>query len=65
MKHCRELLHIRNHLIGKGKELIMKEVKHPCIGCIYFAACGSTTRTEPCAGRVTKSEKAKENKNEN
>lgn len=38
--------------------------KHPCIGCIYFAQCGSTTRTEKCYGRVTKSEKAKE-ENEN
>lgn len=34
-------------------------IKHPCIGCIYFAKCGSTTRTEKCYGRVTKSEKAK------
>lgn len=32
-------------------------VKRPCIGCIYFAQCGSTTRTEKCYGRVTKSEK--------
>ena len=38
----------------------MENVKKPCIGCIYFAACGSTTRTMPCKGRVTKSEKAKE-----
>ncbi len=38
--------------------------KRPCIGCIYFAQCGSTTRTEPCEGRMTKSEKAnKENEN--
>lgn len=29
-------------------------VKHPCIGCIYFRVCGSTTRTEPCEGRQTK-----------
>ena len=35
-------------------------VKKPCIGCIYFAACGSTTRTMPCKGRITKSRKAKE-----
>lgn len=35
-------------------------VKKPCIGCVYFAACGSTTRTEPCKGRITKSRKAKE-----
>lgn len=32
-------------------------VKHPCIGCNYFKACGSTTRTMPCKGRVTKSQK--------
>lgn len=31
-------------------------VSKPCIGCIYFDACGSTTRTEPCDGRKTKSE---------
>lgn len=37
-----------------------KPVKKPCIGCIYFKACGSTTRTEPCAGRVTKRQKEKE-----
>ena len=41
-----------------------KNVKRPCIGCIYFAACGETTRTMPCAGRITKTEakKAKERK---
>lgn len=32
----------------------MKPVKHPCINCIYFKACGSTTRTMPCNGRETK-----------
>lgn len=32
------------------------EVKKPCIGCVYFKACGSTTRTEPCKGRKTKKE---------
>ena len=41
----------------------MKEhVTHPCINCIYFKACGSTTRTMPCEGRMTKSEKKKESK---
>ena len=30
--------------------------KHPCIGCIYFKACGENTRTAPCNGRMTKSE---------
>ncbi len=39
-------------------------VEHPCIGCIYFAQCGSMTSTEKSYGRVTKSEKSKE-KNEN
>ena len=32
---------------------------HPCIGCIYFKACGETNRTMPCEGRLTKSEKKK------
>ena len=31
-------------------------VKKPCIGCVYFDSCGSTTRTVPCDGRKTKSE---------
>lgn len=30
---------------------------HPCVGCIYYKECGSTTRTEKCEGRVTKSQK--------
>ena len=38
----------------------MKTVKHPCIGCIYFKACGNTNRTVLCDGRMTKSQKAKE-----
>lgn len=38
----------------------MKQTKHPCIGCIYFKACGETTRTMPCEGRMTKSQKKKE-----
>jgi hypothetical protein len=38
----------------------MKQPKHPCINCIYFKACGETTRTMPCKGRMTKSEKKKE-----
>ena len=29
----------------------MSNVKRPCIGCIYFEACGSATRTQPCDGR--------------
>lgn len=36
--------------------------KKPCIGCVYFATCGSTTRTEPCKGRKTKREQSKANK---
>ena len=38
-------------------------VKKPCIGCIYFESCGSTTRTEPCKGRMTKREKKQEERN--
>ena len=34
--------------------------KHPCIGCIYFNACGETNRIMPCEGRMTKSEKKAE-----
>lgn len=30
--------------------------KRPCVSCIYYDACGSTARTEPCYGRVTLSE---------
>ena len=26
-------------------------VKYPCRNCLYFSACGSNSRTEPCAGR--------------
>lgn len=37
-----------------------REVQKPCIGCIYYAECGSTTRTAPCAGRKTKREVEKE-----
>ena len=33
-----------------------REVQKPCIGCIYYAICGSTTRTAPCEGRMTKRE---------
>ena len=39
-----------------------KQPIHPCINCIYFDACGDTTRTMPCDGRMTKSEKKKESK---
>lgn len=36
--------------------------KYPCVGCIYFKVCGDATRTMPCNGRATKSEKKKEDK---
>jgi hypothetical protein len=45
----------------------MQQIKmptHPCINCIYFKACGETNRTEPCEGRVTKSQKKKEKQND-
>ncbi len=38
-----------------------KNVKHPCVGCIYFIACGESGRTMPCKGRKTKSEKKRGN----
>lgn len=34
----------------------MKSVKHPCCNCVYFDACGESSRTQPCAGRKTKTE---------
>jgi hypothetical protein len=46
----------------------MQQIKmptHPCINCIYFKVCGETNRTEPCYGRVTKSQKKKEKQNDN
>ena len=33
-----------------------KEVQYPCRGCVYYAACRSSTRTQPCDGRTTKKE---------
>ena len=33
-----------------------REVQYPCRGCVYYAACGSSTRTMPCDGRKTKKE---------
>ena len=35
---------------------------HPCVGCVYYKACGNTNRTAPCYGRVTKSERRKDGK---
>ena len=37
---------------------------YPCRNCIYFKVCGSNTRTVPCSGRTTKTDKKKENKND-
>lgn len=37
-----------------------KQVKKPCAGCVYFNACGDSSRTEPCAGRMTKTEQKKQ-----
>ena len=42
----------------------MKEVKFPCRNCIYFKACGESTRTTPCEGRKTEKEKKREEKKE-
>lgn len=39
----------------------MNDVKKPCVGCVYYTACGSSTRTVPCDGRVTKTEVKKQN----
>lgn len=36
-----------------------KQPHFPCRNCIYFNTCGESNRTEPCYGRVTKSEKQK------
>ena len=38
----------------------MDQPKYPCRNCIYFDACGDNTRTMPCYGRQTKSQKRKE-----
>lgn len=37
-----------------------REVQYPCRGCVYYAACGSSMRTQHCGGRKTKSELRKE-----
>lgn len=37
-----------------------REVQYPCRGCVYYAACGSSMRTQHCDGRKTKSELRKE-----
>lgn len=38
-------------------------MKYQCVSCIYFTACGSTTRTVLCKGRTTKTQKRKEKNN--
>ena len=42
------------------KEKKSRQVKKPCIGCVYYDACGCSTRTEPCEGRMTKGERKHE-----
>lgn len=37
-------------------------VKKPCIGCVYFKACGNTNRTKLCKGRKNKIREKKEDK---
>lgn len=39
------------------KTTVKKMPKYPCRGCIYFKACGDNSRTHPCEGRQTKSQK--------
>ena len=53
---------ICHHTTIRGGVLMKNHPIHPCINCIYFKACGETTRTMPCDGRMTKSEKKKEQK---
>ena len=38
--------------------------QYTCRGCIYYKECGESTRTMPCKGRMTKTDKKKEGKNE-
>lgn len=44
--------------------MCVKHVKRPCVSCIYFDECGSTSRTVPCHGRKTRREKERERKEE-
>ena len=39
----------------------MNNVKYPCRNCVYFSACGDSTRTETCKGRKTKGKGKGEN----
>lgn len=45
----------------RGKYMGIKFVKYPCRNCIYFNTCGNNSRTNPCKGRTTKSEREKKN----
>lgn len=36
--------------------------QYPCRNCIYYKECGESTRTMPCKGRMTKTDKKKEGK---
>lgn len=42
----------------------MKTAQRPCVGCIYFKACGNTNRTMPCSGRVTQRQRMNASFNE-
>lgn len=42
----------------------IQTTQFPCRGCVYFNACGSSTRTAPCEGRVTVGERNKARKAE-
>ena len=33
--------------------------KEPCVGCVYYEACGNSGRTVPCDGRMTRRERRK------
>lgn len=39
------------------------KAKYPCRSCIYCKICGNTNRKEVCHGRMTKTEKKIEEKN--
>ena len=35
-------------------QFVMAEPKYPCRSCVYMFICGSSSRTEYCGGRITK-----------
>lgn len=37
-----------------------ENIKYPCRNCSYYNACGDFDRTEPCKGRVVKTETKKD-----